>query len=268
MKLSRSGSNIVADRVDMNLWEYTYLIVKHEEGNEWVPFFSLNASEPLGLIHTQTYQISRCEGKELTEGLEVFLSRIDDLLPTHEDLRTAYQEVCSSYRTQQDFRTKLLGFLPLVSGAGIFFLLNDTLTNPAKQGLSVKYLLPIGLVGAAVTVGLYCYEVRSMGLADGLEEAGKIIEERLHIQGQFTKQSPPLWGIFNDATAANLIFPAVWAGWLILALVFVSPPAAFIVAGISFILGLSFLFFWGWLPNTWKTVKKKWNERKAASSTA
>lgn len=262
MKLSHNGTNIVANSVNMNLWERTYLCVKCEEGNEWVPFFSLDASEPLGLIQTQTYQISRCEGKELTEGLEVFLSRIDDLLPTHEDLRTAYQEVCSSYRTQQDFRTKLLGFLPLVSGAGIFFLLNDTLTNPAKQGLSVKYLLPIGLVGAAVTLGLYFYEVRSMRSADGLEEAGKIIEKRLHIQGQFTKQPKPVGGIFNDATAALLIFPAVWAGWLILALVFVSPLAAFLAAGISFILGLAILFIWGLI-----SARKKRNERKAASGT-
>jgi hypothetical protein len=36
----------------------------------------------------------------------------------------AYQELCKSYLAIDDFRTKLLASLPLVSGAGFFFLLN------------------------------------------------------------------------------------------------------------------------------------------------
>ena len=38
-----------------------------------------------------------------------------------ENLRTVYRELCSSYRAIDDFRTKLLGFLPLVTGTGLFF---------------------------------------------------------------------------------------------------------------------------------------------------
>jgi hypothetical protein len=35
-------------------------------------------------------------------------------------LKAAYQELCHSYRAIDDFRAKLLGFLPLATGTGIF----------------------------------------------------------------------------------------------------------------------------------------------------
>jgi hypothetical protein len=41
-----------------------------------------------------------------------------------ENLLTAYTELCTSYRAIDDFRTKLLGFLPLATGTGIFFLVD------------------------------------------------------------------------------------------------------------------------------------------------
>src|SRR2546423_10814248 len=69
----------------------------------------------------------------------------------------AYQEVCTSYHALEDFRTKLLGFLPLASGAGIFFLLNDPFLQPDKQNFLKPFLFPIGLVGAIVTLGLLIY---------------------------------------------------------------------------------------------------------------
>jgi hypothetical protein len=40
-------------------------------------------------------------------------------------LRAAYTEVCQSYERIDDFRAKLLGFLPLVSGTGLFLLLKE-----------------------------------------------------------------------------------------------------------------------------------------------
>ena len=59
----------------------------------------------------------------------------------HEDLRAAYQEVCKSYLAVDDFRAKLLGFLPLVSGTGIFFLLNETFTDATKRAFATLYLV-------------------------------------------------------------------------------------------------------------------------------
>ena len=53
---------------------------------------------------------------------EVSLCRVENPdTQKAENLRTVYRELCSSYRAIDDFRTKLLGFLPLATGAGIFF---------------------------------------------------------------------------------------------------------------------------------------------------
>jgi (4S)-4-hydroxy-5-phosphonooxypentane-2,3-dione isomerase len=41
-------------------------------------------------------------------------------------LLPAYQESCNSYHAIDDFRTKLLGFLPLVTGGGLIFLSGRT----------------------------------------------------------------------------------------------------------------------------------------------
>ena len=38
-----------------------------------------------------------------------------------QNLRTVYKELCNSYRAIDDFRTKLLGFLPWRLGPEIFF---------------------------------------------------------------------------------------------------------------------------------------------------
>jgi hypothetical protein len=49
----------------------------------------------------------------------------DDLGPDQDDgtiLRGAYDQLCMSYRAIDDFRTKLLGFLPLVTGGGLLLL--------------------------------------------------------------------------------------------------------------------------------------------------
>lgn len=48
--------------------------------------------------------------------------------PQRNNLATGYQELCNSYRAIDDFRAKLLGFLPLATGTGIFLLL-DKLQN-------------------------------------------------------------------------------------------------------------------------------------------
>ena len=40
-----------------------------------------------------------------------------------ETLRAEYHEVCSSHQAITDFRGKLLGLLPIATGAGIFLLL-------------------------------------------------------------------------------------------------------------------------------------------------
>jgi hypothetical protein len=66
-----------------------------------------------------------------------------------ENLLTAYRELCTSYRAIDDFRTKLLGFLPLATGTGIFFLVNDK----AKIDSVQPYFRSMGAFGFVITLG-------------------------------------------------------------------------------------------------------------------
>src|SRR5437879_3219394 len=93
--------------------------------------------------------------------------------------RTVYQELCTSYRAIDDFRAKLLGFMPLATGTGIFLL----------KDAPKEYLLPIGVFGFFVTLGLLAYEVYGINKCDALIRAGKRIECKLGVEnGQFSER--------------------------------------------------------------------------------
>src|SRR3954454_2358555 len=85
--------------------------------------------------------------------------------------RLAYQEVCKSYQAIVDFRAKLLGFLPLASGAGAFAVLHN---DPIPRWSWVA-----GAFGFAVTLGLFLYELRGLQRAAALEQAGRELETQL-----------------------------------------------------------------------------------------
>src|SRR5262245_16336831 len=72
-----------------------------------------------------------------------------------EEQLKVYEQLCTSYRAIDDFRAKLLGFLPLVSGSGVFLLLNDAFRNADKGDFARQFLRPIGLFGFVITLGLF-----------------------------------------------------------------------------------------------------------------
>ena len=139
--------------------------------------------------------------------------------PRKEDLTAVYQQLCSSYRAIDDFRAKLLGFLPLASGAGIFLLLDDAITDPAKSNIVKEFLLPLGIFGFVVTLGLFSYEIYGIRKCGALIKAGKQLECLLSIKhGQFNKRPREVAGFINEPFAAGIIYPAVLAAWTYLAL--------------------------------------------------
>jgi hypothetical protein len=129
-----------------------------------------------------------------------------------------YAELCTSYRAIDDFRSKLLGFLPLVSGSGAFLLLNEALTNDAKRKIALQYLEPIGWFGFVVTLGLFFYEIYGIRKCHALIEAGKQLECSVNIDdGQFRRRPRSVLYLINETLAASVIYPAVLAAWLYLA---------------------------------------------------
>jgi hypothetical protein len=151
-----------------------------------------------------------------------------------DDLKTTlYQTLSTSYNAINDWRGKLLGFLPLASGAGIFYLLS--IPGIGKNNAITSNLLPIGIVGALVTIGLFVYDLRAIQVRRGLIEAGAEIEKASGINGQFSSRPHSLVRLVNDLLGSTLIYSAIFAGWLFFGLAFSAPQAAWIVAIIGFL---------------------------------
>lgn len=134
--------------------------------------------------------------------------------PPPESLRLAYTELCKSYQAIVDFRAKLLGFLPLASGAGFFALLGQG-KDPVPY-----YAWVAGLFGFAITLGLFFYELRGLQRSAALERTGRQLEADLGLggTGQFSVQpSANLHGFVDARGAAWVIYPSVLAGWAYIA---------------------------------------------------
>jgi FtsH-binding integral membrane protein len=129
-----------------------------------------------------------------------------------ERLLKAYEELCTSYRAIDDFRAKLLGFLPLASGTGILLSKN----NIASQAES--FLIAIGVFGFLVTLGLFSYEIYGIKKCAALIETGERMEGLLQVEGQFRKRPQNFMRVINEPFAAGVIYPTVLAAWAFLTL--------------------------------------------------
>jgi hypothetical protein len=158
------------------------------------------------------------------------------------DTKTAlYQEVCISFRALDDLRMRVLGLLPLVSGIGIFFLLNNSVIGTSSRGQPTyfaQFLLPLGLIGAIVTLGLFFYDMRANQVKGSLIKTGWEIEHSLVIAGQFTNRPPSRFGLIGDTVGSTLIYTVVISGWVFSALISISPLVAWIAAVTLFLIGV------------------------------
>jgi hypothetical protein len=143
----------------------------------------------------------------------------------------AYKLLCSSYHAIDDFRSKLLGFLPIASGTGIFFLQEkipwDKFTGNNCDLLEAKaknIFTAGGSFGFLVTLGLFAFELYGIKKCCALIQAGKRMEESLKItNGQFTKRPQNIAGIINEPFASGVIYSAALAAWSFFELLFVVP---------------------------------------------
>jgi len=139
-------------------------------------------------------------------------------------LLAAYSEVCKSYHAIDDFRTKLLGFLPLTSLAGIF-LLDTSKMFSSQSPVSNELFGFAAIFAASLTLALFGYEVRGMQRTHHLVREGAHLEEQLGIgHGHFhvcvKEHDNPLGisKIFNAKILASVIYSVVFAAWLFIAL--------------------------------------------------
>lgn len=136
-----------------------------------------------------------------------------------QNLRAAYQTLCTSYNGIDTLRHQFLAILPLASG-GIFTLLND------NEKLHTSALAPIGIFGFFITLGLYIFEIYGTRRCTHLIILGQYLESQLKIEGQFRHRPRGLEGLpkkqdlralISEPMAAGIIYPSVGAAWVYLA---------------------------------------------------
>jgi hypothetical protein len=129
-----------------------------------------------------------------------------------ETLRAEYQEVCSSHQAITEFRGKLLGLLPVATGAGIFLLLDKPIKT---QGATFNtFLVAAGIFGAFVTLGLYGYEYRGMKECHLLRERGANLESKLQLSGDCSRFQDNQPGRLGPREAGPIVYFAVIAAWI------------------------------------------------------
>jgi hypothetical protein len=172
-----------------------------------------------------------------------------------------YKELCNSYRAIDDFRAKLLALLPFATGVGAVFLLGNI--TPENQ----KYLEPLGVFGFVVTLGLFAYEIFGIHKCHALIKSGKFIEIiQLKVNGQFKTRPPSIRGLIDEPFAAGIIYPAVLASWLYIALIFSHPQASLPAAITIFFAGfVCMLVYKGWLRMDAEKFEKELLEEMKAT---
>src|SRR5690349_3479813 len=113
-------------------------------------------------------------------------------------LLTAYTELCNSYHAIDDFRTKLLGFLPLVTGGGLVLL------SARAEGVRKEFFGPVGRFGILVTLGLLAYELFGIKKCHALIQTGQALEQKMNLPasrlgkpGQFIRRPNNLLWVVN-----------------------------------------------------------------------
>ena len=133
------------------------------------------------------------------------------------DIKVVYEEICRSHDGIVDFRYKLLAFLPIASGGGIFLLMG----SKASEALPLFLFLPAGVFGALTTLGLFIHELRGIRTCHGLIECAKGLEQEL--LGRLCNFEPfqfklkDLWGVIGTRGAALVIYPTVIGSWVYVA---------------------------------------------------
>jgi hypothetical protein len=125
-----------------------------------------------------------------------------------------YAETCSSIRATDDINFKLMGIVPLVSGAAMLVFLVKEATPPDKAALVVA----LALFAALITLGLFRWELRNIQTCSWLRRRAEALEGALvRASGAPTQPQPPLK--IGKTEAEKWIYSITVVAWLSIPLV-------------------------------------------------
>jgi hypothetical protein len=140
----------------------------------------------------------------------------DETTASSESWQERYSEICADIRTTDDISFKLLGFVPLVSGIGIFAVL-DLLGGKVASWPTTVF---VSLFGATITYALFRWELRNIQICKWLRCRAEDLERdelRLTV-GPFLgreKKGPKFLGHrMGKEGAEKLLYTATIAAWL------------------------------------------------------
>jgi hypothetical protein len=129
--------------------------------------------------------------------------------PEQDSLRAVYSEISASYHAIDDFRARLLSFLPVASGAGGLLILLQK--DGAKESLG-----PISVFGLCVTLGLFFYELIGSRRCKDLIKLGADFEHEMHVEnGPFKSKLHDYF--INVRKAGWFVYTTVLVGWIYIA---------------------------------------------------
>jgi hypothetical protein len=119
-------------------------------------------------------------------------------------LKAMYEQVAKQHDRIDDFRAKLLGFLPFVTGIGLFALVGKDFPHPAPgQDVTLSRATPsaasehllavvdlnflvmaIGIFGAIASIGLFAHELRGIINCYMLVRIGRELEKLMNEEKQ------------------------------------------------------------------------------------
>jgi hypothetical protein len=150
-----------------------------------------------------------------------------------ESIELVYQQTCESYRAIDDFRAKLLGFLPFASGGAALL---TTVADLPDRG---RALACIGALGFVITLGLFAYEVYGIKRCHHLIEYGRRLELDMKVShGQFEWRPHEVARRVAEPFASALIYPAVLAGWCFLGFSGLLPLLGVVIGSAAFCIGV------------------------------
>ncbi len=132
--------------------------------------------------------------------------------PSSDDLRAMHHEVAAAWRQLTDVRFKLLALIPVVSGIGLFILLDDDGTIASSPAWARATAAAFGFV---ITLGLYIYDRRNSQLYDDLISRGKHLENAMGFSGGVFRGRLVSTSPINHGTALRIIYIATLLAWLI-----------------------------------------------------
>jgi len=121
-------------------------------------------------------------------------------------LKMEYSEICKSYHKVRDMQLKLLTLIPIASG---------TAASVVIKALGDRvHTVMVGLLGFALTLGLFLYSLRGTQHANALSKQGSSLEKDLGLSvGQFKDRPQKMTWIIGYTTASTLMYVVVLMAW-------------------------------------------------------